>query len=161
MPTAPLSHTQGRYWSTQTTVTSAVARDQFEILYPTIRGFLLAQFETHSVPQDAIEYFTRVCRRSLSLSLDSNLYHLCDELKCLDYNAFSGKYKTGLLVVEAAEAFKGRRLNDSEYQKAALLGWMVIFVSCSAQVYPPFPKVTISPRRTLTSRCQTVSSIRL
>ncbi|KAF8501534.1 farnesyl diphosphate synthase [Russula emetica] len=87
-------------------VTSAVARDQFEILYPTIRGFLLSQFEAHSMPQDAIEYFTR----------------------CLDHNTFSGKYKTGLLVVEAAEAFKGRRLNDSEYQKAVLLGWIVVFL---------------------------------
>lgn len=46
-------------------VTSAVARDQFEIIYPTIRGFLLSQFEAHSMPQDAIEYFTRVCQRSL------------------------------------------------------------------------------------------------
>lgn len=44
----------------QSAVTSAVARDQFEILYPTIRGFLLSQFEAHSMPQDAIEYFTRV-----------------------------------------------------------------------------------------------------
>lgn len=49
-------------------VTSAVARDQFEILYPTIRGFLLSQFEAHSMPQDAIEYFTRVCQRPLSPS---------------------------------------------------------------------------------------------
>ena len=64
MPTNPLantSRTQGRYWSTPSAVTSAVARDQFEILYPTIRGFLLFQFEAHSMPQDAIEYFTRVC----------------------------------------------------------------------------------------------------
>jgi hypothetical protein len=63
MPTAPLtnnSRIQGRYWSTSSAVTSAVARDQFEILYPTIRGFLLSQFEAHSMPQDAIEYFTRV-----------------------------------------------------------------------------------------------------
>ena len=130
MPTAPLrdaSRIQGRYWTTPSTVTSAVARDQFEILYPTIRGFLLSQFEAHSIPQDAIEYFTRVCQLP-SFSLRGNL---SDELKCLDYNTFSGKYKTGLLVVEAAEAFKGRRLNDSEYKKAALLGWMVVFVSAA------------------------------
>ncbi|KAF8485960.1 farnesyl diphosphate synthase [Russula ochroleuca] len=101
-----ISRTQERYWSTPSAVTSAVAWDQFEILYPTIRGFLLSQFEAHSMPQDAIEYFTR----------------------CLDYNTFTGKYKTGLLVVEAAEAFKGRRLDDSEYQKAAILGWMVVFL---------------------------------
>ena len=42
-------------------VTSAVARDQFEILYPTIRGFLLSQFAAHSMPQDVMDYFTRVC----------------------------------------------------------------------------------------------------
>ncbi|KAI9509831.1 farnesyl diphosphate synthase [Russula earlei] len=95
------------------TVTSALERDQFEILYPTIRGFLLSQFEAHSMPQDAIEYFTR---------------QLIRVTKCLDYNTFSGRYETGLLVVEAAEAFKGRRLNDSEYEKAAILGWMVVFL---------------------------------
>ena len=49
--------------------------------------------------------------------------------KCLDYNTHTGKYKAGLLVVEAAEAFKGRQLNDSEYVKAAILGWVVVFVS--------------------------------
>jgi hypothetical protein len=68
MPTAPLantSRTQGRYRSMSSAVTSAVARDQFEIIYPTIRGFLLSQFEAHSMPQDAIEYFTRVCQRPL------------------------------------------------------------------------------------------------
>ncbi len=72
MPNAPLastSRTQGRHRS----VASAVARDQFEILYPTIRGFLLSQFEAHSMPQDAIEYFIRVCGHPLSLTLGSNL----------------------------------------------------------------------------------------
>jgi len=107
MPTTTSLHAHGRQWSrSASTVTSALERDQFEILYPTIRGFLLSQFEAHSIPQDAIEYFTR----------------------CLDYNTFSGEYKKGLLVVEAAQAFKGRRLNDSEYRKAAILGWVVIFL---------------------------------
>ena len=76
MPIAPLSnisYTQERYWSTPSAVTSAVARDQFEILYPTIRGFLLSQFEAHSMPQDAIEYFTRVCQHHLSLTLGNKL----------------------------------------------------------------------------------------
>lgn len=137
MPAAPLRnipYTQERYWSTPSAVTSAVARDQFEILYPTIRGFLLSQFEAHSMPQDAIEYFTRVCQHPLSLTLGNKLIFISDGLKCLDYNTFSGKYKTGLLVVEAAEAFKGRRLDDSEYQKAAILGWMVVFVSAALAI---------------------------
>ncbi|KAH9003111.1 farnesyl diphosphate synthase [Lactarius hatsudake] len=97
-----------RALSSTGTVTNAVARDQFELLYPNIREFLLSQFTAHSMPQDALEYFT----------------------KCLDHNTFSGggKYKTGLLVVEAAEAFKGRQLNDSEYEKAAMLGWAIVFV---------------------------------
>ena len=62
IPVVNASRTQGRYWSMPSPVTSAVARDQFEILYPTIRGFLLSQFEAHSMPQDAIEYFTHVRR---------------------------------------------------------------------------------------------------
>jgi len=124
-------------------VTSAVARDQFEILYPTIRGFLLSQFEAHSMPRDAVEYFTRVCQRPLFFPLVSDSSE--GPSKCLDYNAFSGQYKTGLLVVEAAEAFKGRRLNDSEYQNAAILGWVVIFVSSSAPPrHPPPPGFTLA-----------------
>ena len=62
-------HTQARPRPT-TLVTSALARDQFEILYPTIRGFLLSQFEAQSMPQDAIEYFTRVRRRPLFSFID-------------------------------------------------------------------------------------------
>jgi farnesyl diphosphate synthase len=31
-------------------------------------------------------------------------------------------------VVEAAEAFIGRELNDSEYEKAAILGWAIVFL---------------------------------
>jgi len=58
------------------------------------------------MPQDVIDYFA----------------------SCLDYNTFSGKYKTGFPVVEAAEAFRGRQLNDSEYEKAAILGWAVVFL---------------------------------
>ncbi|KAH9052886.1 farnesyl diphosphate synthase [Lactarius deliciosus] len=102
----PPSHR--RALSSTGTVTNAVARDQFELLYPNIREFLLSQFTAHSMPQDALEYFTT----------------------CLDHNTFSGggKYKTGLLVVEAAEAFKGRQLNDSEYEKAAILGWAIVFL---------------------------------
>ena len=71
MPSSPLaitSRSQSGYWSIPSVVTSAVARDQFEILYPTIRGFLLSQFEAHSMPQDAIEYFTHVCQRPLTPS---------------------------------------------------------------------------------------------
>ncbi|KAI0255056.1 farnesyl diphosphate synthase [Lactifluus subvellereus] len=88
-----------------------LVRDQFKSLYPVIRGFLLLQFEAHSMPQDAVEYLTR----------------------CLDYNTFNSGdsdyyLRTGHHVVEAAEAFKGRRLDDSEYQKAAILGWAVIFL---------------------------------
>jgi hypothetical protein len=83
MPAAPLRnipYTQERYWSTPSAVTSAVARDQFEILYPTIRGFLLSQFEAHSMPQDAIEYFTRVCQHPLSLTLGNKLIVISDGL---------------------------------------------------------------------------------
>jgi hypothetical protein len=76
-------HHQPHGWS-PATVTTAVARDQFEILYPMIRDFLLVQFEAHSMPQDAIEYFMRVChyprsfswRRDLPEAQVSRLQHL-------------------------------------------------------------------------------------
>lgn len=67
------THTHSRGWS-PLTVRSAVARDEFEILYPMIRGFLLFQFEAHSMPQDAVEYFTRVCQRPISLLRRSDLH---------------------------------------------------------------------------------------
>ena len=106
-------------------LTTGATRDQFEILYPTIRGFLLSQFAAHSMPQDVVDYFERVCNSLVPL-LGDDLHF---STKCLDYNTHTGKYKAGLLVVEAAEAFKGRQLNDSEYVKAAILGWVVVFVS--------------------------------
>jgi len=74
MPSTPLpiSAPQASYppaWSASTSaVTSAVARDQFEILYPTIRGFLLSQFTAQSMPQDAVDYFTQVCNPFLPFS---------------------------------------------------------------------------------------------
>jgi hypothetical protein len=67
MPAAPPSTDRST-----SVVKSALARDQFEILYPTIRGFLLSQFEAQSMPQDAIEYFTSV-RRPSSLFPSSKL----------------------------------------------------------------------------------------
>ena len=63
MPAAPPSTDRST-----SVVKDALARDQFEILYPTIRGFLLSQFEAHSMPQDAIEYFTSVRRPSYLFS---------------------------------------------------------------------------------------------
>jgi len=71
MPSAPLSTDRSA-----SIVKRAVARDQFEILYPTIRGFLLSQFEAHSMPQDAIEYFTRVRRPSSLLYRPAHLKDL-------------------------------------------------------------------------------------
>lgn len=47
-------------------------------------------------------------------------------------------------MVEAAEAFKGRQLNDSEYQKAVVLGWIVVFVSARrSAISSPFSKLTV------------------
>ncbi|KAI0303649.1 farnesyl diphosphate synthase [Multifurca ochricompacta] len=103
MATSSSAHSRG--WSSST-VSDAVALDHFEVLYPYIQDFLLSQFSAHSMPTDAIEYFAR----------------------CLDYNAFRGKYRTGLVVIMAAEGFKGRELDDLEYQKAAVLGWAVVLL---------------------------------
>jgi hypothetical protein len=67
-------HHQPHGWSA-TAVTTAVARDQFELVYPMIRDFLLLQFEAHSMPQDAVEYFMRVNTLSRFLGVVTYLEH--------------------------------------------------------------------------------------
>ena len=50
----------------------------------------------------------------------------------LDYNVPGGKLNRGISVVDSVEILKGRKLNDDEYFRAALLGWCVEFVSRSS-----------------------------
>jgi farnesyl diphosphate synthase len=46
----------------------------------------------------------------------------------MDYNVPGGKLNRGLSVVDSFVIFKGRELTESEYFKAAVLGWSVEWV---------------------------------
>jgi Polyprenyl synthetase len=46
----------------------------------------------------------------------------------MDYNVPGGKLNRGMSVVDSVAILKGRDLNESEYFKAAVLGWSVEWV---------------------------------
>src|SRR6266850_3575273 len=51
--------------------------------------------------------------------------------QCMDYNVPGGKLNRGLSVVDSVAILKGRELTESEYFKAAVLGWSVEWVCLS------------------------------
>ena len=55
----------------------------------------------------------------------------------MDYNVPGGKLNRGLSVVDSVAILKGRELTESEYFKAAVLGWAVEWV-CLQSLSPPF-----------------------
>ncbi|KAH9172570.1 farnesyl diphosphate synthase [Lactarius sanguifluus] len=79
------------------------ARKRFEAVYAIVRDDLLDDFRKHNMPEEAIEYY----RRSM------------------DYNVPGGKLNRGLSVVDTVAILKGRELTETEYFKAAVLGWSV------------------------------------
>jgi farnesyl diphosphate synthase len=55
----------------------------------------------------------------------------------MDYNVPGGKLSRGLSVVDSVAILKGRDLTESEYFKAAILGWIVEWVSLFVLFTPP------------------------
>ena len=45
--------------------------------------------------------------------------------KVLDHNTPGGKLNRGMSVVDSVEILKGSALDEEEYRKAAILGWLV------------------------------------
>ncbi|KAM5539156.1 hypothetical protein V8D89_007029 [Ganoderma adspersum] len=84
----------------------AQKRQKFDAVFPKLREELLAYLNQEGMPQDAVSWFQRN----------------------LDYNVPGGKLNRGISVVDSVEILKGRKLNDDEYFKAALLGWCVEFL---------------------------------
>nr|B4YA15.1 RecName: Full=Farnesyl pyrophosphate synthase; Short=FPP synthase; Short=FPS; AltName: Full=(2E,6E)-farnesyl diphosphate synthase; AltName: Full=Dimethylallyltranstransferase; AltName: Full=Farnesyl diphosphate synthase; AltName: Full=Geranyltranstransferase [Ganoderma lucidum]ACB37020.1 farnesyl-diphosphate synthase [Ganoderma lucidum]ACB37021.1 farnesyl-diphosphate synthase [Ganoderma lucidum] len=84
----------------------AQKRQKFDNVFPKLREELLAYLNQEGMPQDAVSWFQRN----------------------LDYNVPGGKLNRGISVVDSVEILKGRKLNDDEYFKAALLGWCVEFL---------------------------------
>lgn len=50
----------------------------------------------------------------------------------MDYNVPGGKLNRGLSVVDSVTILKGRELTETEYFKAAVLGWSVEWVCFSS-----------------------------
>jgi farnesyl diphosphate synthase len=56
-------------------------------------------------------------------------YTSLTRIQNLDYNVPHGKLNRGLSVVDTVEILMGRPLDETEYFKAATLGWCVELVS--------------------------------
>jgi len=104
------------------------ARKRFEAVYSIICDDLLTDFRKHNMPEESIEYYRRVrnSRIYASLALSSSPIH--HPTQSMDYNVPGGKLNRGLSVVDSVAILKGRELTDSEYFKAAVLGWAVEWV---------------------------------
>nr|AEP25623.1 FPP synthase-like geranyl pyrophosphate synthase [Ganoderma lucidum]AEP25624.1 FPP synthase-like geranyl pyrophosphate synthase [Ganoderma lucidum] len=84
----------------------AQKRQKFEDVFSKLREELLDYLRQEGMPADVVAWFKRN----------------------LDYNVPGGKLNRGMSVVDSVEILKGRKLNDDEYFKAALLGWCVEFL---------------------------------
>jgi hypothetical protein len=62
---------------------------------------------------------------------------LTQSLQSMDYNVPGGKLNRGLSVVDSVAILKGRELTESEYFKAAVLGWSVEWVRPPSPPSPP------------------------
>jgi hypothetical protein len=57
----------------------------------------------------------------------------------MDYNVPGGKLNRGLSVVDSVAILKGHELTESEYFKAAVLGWSVEWVGLFCHPSPHCP----------------------
>ncbi|KDQ06585.1 hypothetical protein BOTBODRAFT_181455 [Botryobasidium botryosum FD-172 SS1] len=78
-------------------------KQRFLDVFPRIQGELLHALDQAGMPKDARDWFQQ----------------------SLEYNAPGGKLNRGLSVVHTVEIIRGKPLDDTEYYKAAVLGWGV------------------------------------
>jgi farnesyl diphosphate synthase len=57
-------------------------------------------------------------------------------MQSMDYNVPGGKLNRGLSVVDSVAILKGRELTETEYFKAAVLGWAVEWVRIFVSLLP-------------------------
>jgi hypothetical protein len=74
----------------------------------------------------------------------------------MDYNVPGGKLDRDLSVVDSVAILLGRELTDSEYFKAAVLGWAVEWVRLF--LFPPFPGTARPGMCASAESCKHVSS---
>lgn len=86
----------------------ADARKRFLNLFPKLVDELVGVLVKEGMPQDAQDWYR----------------------KTLEHNTPGGKLNRGLSVVDTVQILQGKeKLDDAEYEKAAILGWCVELVS--------------------------------
>ncbi|KAF6756073.1 farnesyldiphosphatesynthetase, partial [Ephemerocybe angulata] len=81
----------------------AARRAKFEQAFQTIRDELIEHIKGEGMPEEAVEWYKNN----------------------LDYNVPGGKLNRGMSVVDTAEIIKGSTLTETEYFRAAVLGWCI------------------------------------
>ncbi|KAF6756528.1 isoprenoid synthase domain-containing protein [Ephemerocybe angulata] len=81
----------------------AARRAKFEQAFEKIRDELIEHVKGEGMPDEAVEWYKNN----------------------LDYNVPGGKLNRGMSVVDTAEIIKGSTLTETEYFRAALLGWCI------------------------------------
>ena len=72
----------------------------------------------------------------------------------MDYNVPGGKLNRGMSVVDSVAILKGRELTESEYFKAAVLGWSVEWVGLFHHTSPHCPSLMVRSSSKPTSSYQ-------
>lgn len=86
----------------------ADARKRFLDLFPKLTDELVGVLAKEGMPKEAQDWYRRT----------------------LEHNTPGGKLNRGLSVVDTVQILQGKeRLDDGEYEKAAILGWCVELVS--------------------------------
>jgi hypothetical protein len=98
-------------------------KDRFLAVFPKIQAELLEFLEVNHLPEEAKQWFKRVCIPICKVLFTSSL------LQNLDHNVPGGKLNRGVSVVDTVEILRGEQLSDQEYFEVALLGWGVELVS--------------------------------
>ena len=106
-------------------------------MFPRIRSELIDYITAQGMPKEVAQWYTDVRAIGLPFSVLA-CAHLTQNL---DYNVPGGKLNRGISVVDSFQVLKGAPLTEDEYEKAAILGWCVEFVSWvfSSTGQPSYP----------------------
>ncbi|KAF5331904.1 hypothetical protein D9611_008890 [Ephemerocybe angulata] len=117
----------------------AARRAKFEQAFEKIRDELIEHVKGEGMPDEAVEWYKNN----------------------LDYNVPGGKLNRGMSVVDTAEIIKGSTLTETEYFRAALLGWCIELVRspdlpgvCELNAIHPLLYFPLHPRRAAPSAYQ-------
>ncbi|KAK3633038.1 Farnesyl pyrophosphate synthetase [Elasticomyces elasticus] len=81
----------------------STSRTTFESVFPTLVADLKTHSTKYNLPSQALQWFD----------------------KSLNYNTLGGKYNRGISVLDSTSLLLSRSLTETEFFKAATLGWMI------------------------------------